>query len=63
MIVFGAVGSYAFLKHLVNSLLFQTSLYTWGRCEMILALPPPIYIVGIVIKTICSQSNSIASSL
>lgn len=62
MLVFGAVGSYAFLKHLINSLLFQTSLYTFGRCEMILALPPPIYIVGIVIRIICSLSNSFASS-
>ncbi|XP_030558774.1 dimethyladenosine transferase 2, mitochondrial [Drosophila novamexicana] len=44
MLVFGAVGSYPFFKHLINSLIFQTSLYNWGRCEMILALPPPIYI-------------------
>ncbi|BFF92756.1 dimethyladenosine transferase 2 mitochondrial [Drosophila madeirensis] len=44
MLVFGAVGSYAFFKHLINSLIFQTSLYTMGRCEMILAMPPPIYI-------------------
>ncbi|EDW28027.1 GL27200 [Drosophila persimilis] len=44
MLVFGAVGSYAFFKHLINSLVFQTSLYNLGRCEMILAMPPPIYI-------------------
>ncbi|XP_023163779.1 dimethyladenosine transferase 2, mitochondrial [Drosophila hydei] len=44
MLVFGAVGSYPFFKHLINSLIFQTSLYNLGRCEMILALPPPIYI-------------------
>ncbi|XP_022216047.1 dimethyladenosine transferase 2, mitochondrial [Drosophila obscura] len=44
MLVFGAVGSYSFFKHLINSLVFQTSLYNLGRCEMILAMPPPIYI-------------------
>ncbi|XP_017102969.2 dimethyladenosine transferase 2, mitochondrial [Drosophila bipectinata] len=44
MLVFGAVGSYHFYKHLINSLIFQTSLYNLGRCEMILAMPPPIYI-------------------
>lgn len=46
MLVFGAVGSYHFYKHLINSLIFQTSLYNLGRCEMILAMPPPIYIVS-----------------
>ncbi|KAH8243073.1 hypothetical protein KR032_004323 [Drosophila birchii] len=44
MLVFGAVGSYPFFKHLINSLIFQTSLFNLGRCEMILAMPPPIYI-------------------
>ncbi|XP_017071912.2 dimethyladenosine transferase 2, mitochondrial [Drosophila eugracilis] len=44
MLVFGAVGSYTFFKHLINSLIFQTSLFNLGRCEMILAMPPPIYI-------------------
>ncbi|KAH8311245.1 hypothetical protein KR044_005209, partial [Drosophila immigrans] len=43
-LILGAVGSYPFFKHLVNSLIFQTSLYNLGRCEMILAVPPPIYI-------------------
>lgn len=61
MLVCGAVGSYAFFKHLVSSLIFQQSLYSWGRCEMILALPPPIYIVGIVMKMIpCPLTNSLA---
>jgi len=46
MLVFGAVGSYPFFKHLINSLIFQTSLFNLGRCEMILAMPPPIYIVN-----------------
>ncbi|XP_037729851.1 dimethyladenosine transferase 2, mitochondrial [Drosophila subpulchrella] len=44
MLIFGAVGSYPFFKHLINSLIFQTSLFNLGRCEMILAIPPPIYI-------------------
>ncbi|XP_062124067.1 dimethyladenosine transferase 2, mitochondrial [Drosophila sulfurigaster albostrigata] len=43
-LVLGAVGSYPFFMHLINSLIFQTSLYNLGRCEMILAVPPPIYI-------------------
>ncbi|EDV94750.1 dimethyladenosine transferase 2, mitochondrial [Drosophila grimshawi] len=43
MLVFGAVGSYPFFKHLINSLIFQTSIFNLGRCEMILALPPPIF--------------------
>ncbi|XP_030376020.1 dimethyladenosine transferase 2, mitochondrial [Scaptodrosophila lebanonensis] len=44
MLVFGAVGSYQFFQHLINSLVFQNSIYSLGRCEMILALPPPIYV-------------------
>ncbi|XP_034484704.1 dimethyladenosine transferase 2, mitochondrial [Drosophila innubila] len=44
MLVLGAVGSYPFFKHLINSLIFQSSLYNLGRCEMMLAMPPPIYI-------------------
>lgn len=52
MLVFGAVGSYPFFKHLINSLIFQTSLYNLGRCEMILALPPPIYIVRTYPRTL-----------
>ncbi|ALC46461.1 mtTFB2 [Drosophila busckii] len=44
MLVIGAVGSYPFFKHLINSLVFQSSVFNWGRCEMLLALPPPIFI-------------------
>lgn len=57
MLVFGAVGSYPFFKHLINSLIFQTSLYNLGRCEMILAMPPPIYIVTNIINFLFNCFN------
>jgi len=64
MLVFGAVGSYPFFKHLINSLIFQTSLFNLGRCEMILAIPPPIYIVNTpnVPLRIASISNFLLSA-
>uniref|UniRef100_A0A1B0DNZ7 rRNA adenine N(6)-methyltransferase n=1 Tax=Phlebotomus papatasi TaxID=29031 RepID=A0A1B0DNZ7_PHLPP len=42
--IVGAIGSGNFFKHLVNSLVYQSSLLTYGRCEMFLVVPPPIYI-------------------
>jgi len=64
MLVFGAVGSYPFFKHLINSLIFQTSLFNLGRCEMILAIPPPIYIVNTpnVLLRIVSITNLLLSA-
>ncbi|XP_036324743.1 dimethyladenosine transferase 2, mitochondrial [Rhagoletis pomonella] len=43
-LLFGAVGCYNFFKHLINSIVFQNGLLSWGRFEMYLAVPPPIYI-------------------
>uniref|UniRef100_A0A0A1X1H7 rRNA adenine N(6)-methyltransferase n=1 Tax=Zeugodacus cucurbitae TaxID=28588 RepID=A0A0A1X1H7_ZEUCU len=43
-LLFGAVGCYDFIKHLVNSIIFQNGLFSWGRMEMYLAVPPPTYI-------------------
>uniref|UniRef100_A0A0K8VXA9 rRNA adenine N(6)-methyltransferase n=2 Tax=Bactrocera latifrons TaxID=174628 RepID=A0A0K8VXA9_BACLA len=43
-LLFGAVGCYNFFKHLVNSIIFQNGMFSWGRMEMFLAVPPPIYI-------------------
>ncbi|XP_054725288.1 dimethyladenosine transferase 2, mitochondrial [Anastrepha obliqua] len=42
--LFGAVGCYNFFKHLINSIVFQNGLFSWGRLEMYLAIPPPLYI-------------------
>ncbi|XP_013105854.1 dimethyladenosine transferase 2, mitochondrial [Stomoxys calcitrans] len=44
LIIFGAIGSYQFLKHLINSIVFQNSFLTMGRPEMYLVLPPPLYL-------------------
>ncbi|XP_067616989.1 dimethyladenosine transferase 2, mitochondrial [Eurosta solidaginis] len=43
-LLFGAVGSYNFFKHLINSIIFQHGLLNFGRLEMYLAMPPPTYI-------------------
>lgn len=43
-LLFGGVGCYDFFKHLINSIIFQNGLFSWGRMEMFLAVPPPIYI-------------------
>lgn len=42
--MFVGVGTLNFFKHLINSIVFQTSLLTYGRPEMYLAVPPPLYI-------------------
>ncbi|XP_055911186.1 dimethyladenosine transferase 2, mitochondrial [Eupeodes corollae] len=44
MVVFGAVGSYVFFKHLINSIVFQNSLFSFGRSELYLVMPPAIYV-------------------
>ncbi|KAL5275676.1 mtTFB2 family protein [Megaselia abdita] len=42
--IFSAVGSYNFFKHIINSLVFQTSFLSYGRCDLYFVIPPPIYI-------------------
>lgn len=42
--VFGAVGSYTFFKHLINSFVFQSSLFSYGRSELYLIMPPAIFV-------------------
>ncbi|XP_037821575.1 dimethyladenosine transferase 2, mitochondrial [Lucilia sericata] len=44
ILLFGAVGSYQFFKHLINSIIFQNSFLNLGRAEMYFVVPPPIYL-------------------
>lgn len=44
--LYAAVGSVEFFKHLINSIVFETSILSLGRCEMYFVLPPPLYIVS-----------------
>uniref|UniRef100_W8AS10 rRNA adenine N(6)-methyltransferase n=1 Tax=Ceratitis capitata TaxID=7213 RepID=W8AS10_CERCA len=43
-LLFGAVGCYNFFKHLINSIIFQNGIFSHGRFEMYLVVPPPIFI-------------------
>lgn len=43
--LFAATGSLSFVKHLINSVIFQNSLMSYGRCELYLCLPPPLFLV------------------
>lgn len=43
--MFACVGSGNFFKYLIHSLVFQQGLLSFGRCEMYMALAPPIFIV------------------
>lgn len=45
--LFANVATVNYFRHLVNSIVFQTSIMALGRCELYLALPPPIYIASI----------------
>ncbi|GAB0092805.1 rRNA adenine N(6)-methyltransferase [Sergentomyia squamirostris] len=42
--IVGAVGSQNFFRHLVYSVIYQSSLLSYGRSEMFLIVPPPIFI-------------------
>uniref|UniRef100_A0A1B0GI22 Dimethyladenosine transferase 2, mitochondrial n=1 Tax=Lutzomyia longipalpis TaxID=7200 RepID=A0A1B0GI22_LUTLO len=42
--IVGATGSFNFFKHLVYSIVYQGSLFTFGRCEMFFIVPPSVYI-------------------
>ncbi|XP_075147693.1 mitochondrial transcription factor B2 [Haematobia irritans] len=44
IIMVGAIGSYQFFKHLINSIVFQNSFLSMGRAEMYLILPPPLFL-------------------
>lgn len=44
--MFVSTCSLPFIKHLINSMIFQTSLTSHGRCEFFMCLPPPLYIVS-----------------
>lgn len=43
--LFAVTGSLSFVKHLINSIIFQNSLMSYGRCELYLCLPPPLFTV------------------
>ncbi|XP_055382945.1 dimethyladenosine transferase 2, mitochondrial [Condylostylus longicornis] len=49
----GGVGTKNFFKHLITSLTFNTSLFSYGRFEMLLIVPPSIY----VHLTSCKESG------
>ncbi|XP_059614274.1 dimethyladenosine transferase 2, mitochondrial [Phlebotomus argentipes] len=42
--IVGTIGGKTFFKGLVNSIIYQNGLLTYGRCEMFLVVPPPVYI-------------------
>jgi hypothetical protein len=44
--LFMMTGSSSFLSYLINSLIFQTGIAAYGRCEMFLCLPPPLMVVS-----------------
>jgi hypothetical protein len=43
--IFVPTGSLPFFKHLITAMTFQNSLFAYGRCELFVCLPPPLYIV------------------
>lgn len=46
MRLYANIGSTHFFKHLISSIALQHSLMSFGRTEMYLTLPPPVYIVS-----------------
>lgn len=44
---FAAVGSLNFFKYLIYSIVRQSDIFTHGRFEMFLVVPPPLYIVSL----------------
>lgn len=54
--IYAAVGSIDFFKHLINSIVFETSILSLGRCEMYFVLPPPLYIVSLILYLLFSHS-------
>lgn len=48
--LFASVPSVNYFRHLINSIVFETSIMALGRCELYLAVPPPIYIVSNIIE-------------
>lgn len=43
--LFHAATSHAFLLHIINALIFKSSLMAYGRCEFFLCLPPVVFMV------------------
>lgn len=50
-------GTLSFAKHLINSVIFQSSLMSNGRCELFMCLPPPLFIVKL--HTLHNSFNTI----
>lgn len=46
--LFNTTASLSFMRHLINAVVFQTSLMGYGRCELFLCLPPPLFIVRFI---------------
>ncbi|GLV43499.1 mitochondrial transcription factor B2 [Carabus blaptoides fortunei] len=42
--IIGTLATSNFIRHLILSLIFQFGVMTFGRCELYLVLPPPLYI-------------------
>lgn len=49
-------GSLPFVKHLINSVIFQSSLMSFGRCELFLCLSPSVVTVS-SLKFTCTIRN------
>lgn len=45
--LFAATSSLSFIKHIINSVVFQNSAMSYGRLELFLCLPPPLFLVSI----------------
>lgn len=43
--IIGTLATSNFIRHLILSLIFQFGVMTFGRCELYLVVPPPLYIV------------------
>jgi hypothetical protein len=44
--LFACVGTEKFFKNLIRSVIFQNGLLFFGRIEMLLCVPPPVFFVS-----------------
>lgn len=49
--LFAGIATAGFFKHLINSIILQTSIMAMGRCEMYFVITPPLYIVSSHLET------------
>lgn len=59
--LFACIGSVNFFKHLISSVVLQNDLLAFGRPDMMLVMPPPLYIVRIFTMYLQCMSKSVAT--